>query len=682
MSSGSSNRSGLLGSRLEAARELAFVGREEEVSVFKAALYGGGCSVLYAHGPGGIGKSALLRRLAHEATLAGRPVSTVDGRTLEPSPAAFGAEAGLVLDDADAVLLVDNFERIQGLEGWLRERFLPRVPVGALVVIAGRYPPDMRWQADPGWAQALEVLALRDLPAVDAQALMDSCGVPAELREPLLAFAGGHPLALLLGAAVAVKDGGACRRWVPHQDVVATLLDQLVGELPSAAHQHALEICAHAHMTTEALLRAALPQDAGRLFRWLRRLPFVESSSLGLFPHDVVRELLEADLRWRDPDGYAVMHDRIYAHLAEKVRTASDADVLGAVAALLYLHRDNGALTGFDRCRDEGEFQEEVLRREDVGTLLRVAAAAEGTASARCAAFWAERQPEAFRLYRRTETGELVAFSAWLRLAELDERELAADPVVAAAWAHARATTPLRAGEHLAVSRLWVLPQYRGNSPVLDLIQWRMIGNCLRAERMAWSYIAIRRPNHAWVEHLGRYGMRIISDQPRLGDDSYTLFVHDWRALPAQAWLERMNRLLLDGSADGPSMATAELAVLSQAQFAEAVRKALRQLSRPGALAASPLTRTRLIADRAGQDPGTALGDLLRRAIDDLREDPRSVKFHRALSVTFLHGTPTQELAAEQLGLPFTTYRRHLTAGVERICADLWHRELYGADAS
>jgi hypothetical protein len=213
------------------------------------------------------------------------------------------------------------------------------------------------------------------------------------------------------------------------------------------------------------------------------------------------------------------------------------------------------------------------------------------------------------------------------------------------------------------------------------LIQWRVIGNCLRSERMAWSYIEIRHPNQAWVEHLRRhYGMRDISEQPRLEDDAYTLFVHDWRAVPAQAWLERMNQLLLAGPAGGPSAATAKLAVLSQAEFAEAVRKALRQLSRLDALATSPLTRTRLIAEWAGQNPATALGDLLRQAIDDLREDPRSVKFHRALSVTFLRSTPTQALAAERLGLPFTTYRRHLTAGIERVCADLWHRELYGTN--
>ncbi|MEV4899637.1 ATP-binding protein, partial [Nonomuraea sp. NPDC055795] len=225
MSAGSNE---LLGRRLRAARETAFAGREEELAVFTTALYGGGTSVLYVHGPGGIGKTALLRRFAREAEAAGRPVSMVDGHMP-------------VLREADAVLLVDNVERVQGLEERLRERYLPRMPTGALVVIAGRNPPDLRWRADPGWAGALEVLPLRDLRPGDARALLDSSGVPAEAREPLLAFAGGHPLALLLGAAVAVKDGG---RWTPDQDVVATLLDQLVGEVPSEAHRHALEVCA------------------------------------------------------------------------------------------------------------------------------------------------------------------------------------------------------------------------------------------------------------------------------------------------------------------------------------------------------------------------------------------------------------------------------------------------------
>jgi hypothetical protein len=168
--------------------------------------------------------------------------------------------------------------------------------------------------------------------------------------------------------------------------------------------------------------------------------------------------------------------------------------------------------------------------------------------------------------------------------------------------------------------------------------------------------------------------MEEIAERPVLGDESYGLFAHDWRAVPAQAWLERLNRLPI---ADADTQ-TEKLAVLSRTEFTEAVRQALRALSRADVLAVSPLTRTRLVTERDTRDPATALRDLLRQAIDDLGEDPRATKFQRALSATFLSGAPTQEMAAERLGLPFTTYRRHLTAGIERVCADLWHSELYG----
>ncbi|SPL95541.1 COG2256: ATPase related to the helicase subunit of the Holliday junction resolvase [[Actinomadura] parvosata subsp. kistnae] len=114
----------VLGLRLRAARERSFVGREEELGVFDAALRGS-CSVLYVHGPGGVGKSALLRQFAQRAAAGGRRVTAVDGHTLDPVPASFEAEAAAVLGDDAAVLIIDTFERVRGLEGWLCERFLP-----------------------------------------------------------------------------------------------------------------------------------------------------------------------------------------------------------------------------------------------------------------------------------------------------------------------------------------------------------------------------------------------------------------------------------------------------------------------------------------------------------------------------------------------------------------------------
>ncbi|SPL95540.1 COG2256: ATPase related to the helicase subunit of the Holliday junction resolvase [[Actinomadura] parvosata subsp. kistnae] len=524
------------------------------------------------------------------------------------------------------------------------------------------------------------MLPLRDLGPAEAAALLDARGVSDELRAPLLAFAGGHPLALSLGAAVAIRDGKASARWTPSQDVVATLLDQLVGEVPSPAHRHALEVCAHAYVTSEDLLRAVLPDQAAELFAWLRRLPFVESRPGGLYPHDVVREVLEADLRWRDPQGYADMHERISAYLAGRIREASDPEVLGAVGSLFFLHRAVGSTARFQSWSGDGEVYEDHFHPRDTESLVRLAAEVEGEESAAAVAFWAPRRPEAFRVLRRTASGEIVAFCSWLRLHEYAEEEAAADPIVATAWANARALGPLRPGEHLAVGRTWTRPDYQGASPVSDLIQWRSIGYCLRADRMAWSFMAMRHDD-PMRDYLRYYDIHDVGEHAWLGGTEWALFAHDWRVAPAQAWLDRLNRLLLTGAAEPPAAPARRLAVLTPGEFAQAVRRALKNLTRPGELAASPLTRSRIVAE-TGADPAAALRRLLEQAVAGLAEDPKAAKFHRALAATYLHGAPTQELAAERLGLPFTTYRRHLLAGVERVCEDLWHREIYGAPGS
>jgi hypothetical protein len=42
---------------------------------------------------------------------------------------------------------------------------------------------------------------------------------------------------------------------------------------------------------------------------------------------------------------------------------------------------------------------------------------------------------------------------------------------------------------------------------------------------------------------------------------------------------------------------------------------------------------------------------------------------------TYIQPAPTQEIAAELLDLPFSTYRRHLQAGIARVAALLWSRD-------
>jgi predicted DNA-binding protein (UPF0251 family) len=56
--------------------------------------------------------------------------------------------------------------------------------------------------------------------------------------------------------------------------------------------------------------------------------------------------------------------------------------------------------------------------------------------------------------------------------------------------------------------------------------------------------------------------------------------------------------------------------------------------------------------------------------------DPRDEKYYRAVHRTYLQPAPTQEKAAEQLGVPFSTFRRHLNRGLDRVTEMLWDEEV------
>ncbi|AXI78765.1 ATP-binding protein [Peterkaempfera bronchialis] len=688
---GSENAS--LGSRLVAARDRAFVGRAAELALFRSALSDAAVPVSYLHGPGGIGKSTLLRQFAGEARQAGRTVVEVDGRTVNPTPEDFAQAAADALRDPRAVLLIDTFERCQGLEGWLWERFLPRLPLGAVAVVAGRVAPDPRWVADSGWTGQLQVIALRNLPPGDATAFLRARGVPTRAHNRLLSFTGGNPLALALAAAVAVRGGGEEREWSPDQDVIATLLPQLVGDPPTPLHRKALEVCAHAYVTSEALMRAMVGERAAsELFGWLRTQPFIESTASGLFPHDVVREALDADLRWRDPEGFAAMHKQMHQYLFERVRAAPAARMLQAVGEMLYMYRTDGHMPEFHVWDALGIVQDTPCAPADVTRVAELVEEAEGAESAAIVRFWLDRQPEAFRVYRSTRTGRIEAFTAVLWLSERDGPVGEdVDPVLAAAWAHVRRYGPLRSGERLAVARFTVHPPlYQRPSAPTTLAQWRMMGEIYRAERLSWHFV-VMRDDGFWDAHLMHFDMLPTHIRPEVGDHRYILYGHDWRAEPVIEWLAAKTDSMLAGGgpdSDGAAAASAaaasasaakrtrrgELVVLSRPEFDAAVRDALRTLRHQELLARNPLQRSRVVVES-----GRSLGDVLLGAIDALLDERDGGRRHRAITATYVKPTSTQEAAAARLGLPFSTYRRHLKTAVERVSDLLWHQELSGA---
>jgi hypothetical protein len=120
--------------------------------------------------------------------------------------------------------------------------------------------------------------------------------------------------------------------------------------------------------------------------------------------------------------------------------------------------------------------------------------------------------------------------------------------------------------------------------------------------------------------------------------------------------------------------------VLSRPEFEAAVREALRELALPDGLQHNPLLRARLVMGQPGAETEKAaqpdvLRSLLKEVVNEMAAAPRRLKYHRALYHTYFQPAQTQSQAAELLDLPFSTYRRHLTTGIEQVVEVLWQWE-------
>ncbi|WP_043678488.1 AAA family ATPase [Streptomyces xylophagus] len=675
--------SAVLADRLASARLQYFVGRQEELALFRRALAGepGTPTVIVLHGPGGMGKSALLQRFGAEAREAGRPVVGVSARTVGLSPSAFEAATAEVFTQDNAVLLVDDFERYRDIEEWIRDRFLPRLPSGALVVVAGRLAPDPLWKADLAWSEVLQVVPLRELGPADSAALLGSRGVDPSRHSALLRFAAGHPLALRLAAEAATHGNSSTEEmfWAPLRTVVDRLLTHIVGKPPSSAHRRALEVSGHVVDTTEELLRVVLPdEDATELFAWLRQLSFMKSGPFGVCPYDVVRDALDSDFRWRDPERYKAMHRTVRRHLVERVRDASEKEALRAAREFNHIVSRAQWLREFQGDRDEGAVHEEPMRPEDAPALIELARRVEGEDNARAVAHWLRRQPEAFHVHRRCGTGQLLGFMAWLRVDGLDDETRAADPVTAEAWELVSAMTPPRQGEHLGVARFMVHEEnHHRPSRSWDLVRMRIVFELLRAKHCAWSCFVSAEPKF-WAPLMTYMGMFQPPRQAVHAERGYGLFCHDWRAARVDEWAEGIDARLLSGA---PAVAAGKpksrLTSLSREESDAAVREALRGWLDPGGLADNPLLRSRLVEELSEGDPETALRELVGKAVQRLNAHPRTRHLHDVLTLTY-HSTSTQDAVARKLNLAFSTYRRHLARALDEVRETVWDWEVHG----
>ena len=190
-----------LSERVEQRDRAQFVGRAAELEFFDAVLAGqSDVSVVYLSGPGGIGKSALLREVTRRARELGYSVAWLEGRDLPPFPEVVSAALSDVVDAERPLIVIDTFELVSSLEGYLRDVVVPGLPERALVILSSRVRPSRSW-FDGGWDTVVSARQLDGLTTAEMRQLATNLGVNESSIDELVHRSDGSPLAVAVAAA-------------------------------------------------------------------------------------------------------------------------------------------------------------------------------------------------------------------------------------------------------------------------------------------------------------------------------------------------------------------------------------------------------------------------------------------------------------------------------------------------
>ncbi len=673
-----------LAQHLSQVRHRSIVGRVEERELFRAAIADGAppLSIFWIHGPGGIGKTTLLSAFDADARDRGFVSAMLSSDEMDPAPAAWRATVERAFAGRPTSLtaiFADACEKRPGIDAWVLKELVPSFRADRVVVaLSSRDPPPIALRADPAYSPALRVVSLRNMSPEESASLLAARGVAESSFRAAHDATYGHPLGLaLLGDLL--KEGRPIDELLASPDLIRAILTTFVETVPSPRHREALEIAAHVLTTDEGLLRALFGDEAGPLFAWMRNLSFMRPTAEGIVPHDLARDVLDADLFWRDRARYSEMHSRVRKVIVDRILSAPPSRRMHAFRDLVFMHRRSSLYAKFTTWFNEKTFALTEVSEADRPALVDLARRVDGEACAELVAFWLERQRAAFRVFRNVTNGALEGLTCLLTL---DDALLAAgaerDPAIREVTRFVERAAPRREGEVILLLR-WTLIDGAPHqiTPHTDAIAVMNGAAWLTTPKLAWAFMLTPRPD-IWAPLWTYLDFASCNARFTLDDLTYEVFGHDFRAVTREMWLERMEQRELDAApVVEPAALPPPRLALSMDDFSEAVRAFLRDFTRPSALAKSPLARCRFVERCSAADkPEEAIRDRVLGIARELRDDPRTEKLYRALELTYLKPAPTQEIAADRLGLPFSTYRRHLTNAVRHVTERLWDLEV------
>jgi hypothetical protein len=640
-----------LAERLAWRDEQHFVGREPELEFFDSLLVEEPThQVVLVHGPGGIGKSTLLREVARRAEKRGYRPTLVEGRELAPVPGEIENALGDLTDVELPLIMFDTYERMSAASGYLRHRLLPSLPARSLVILAGRRPPEAEW-FQGGWERLATELELRPLDDDDARKLCAAHGLnDVERCDELIAWAEGSPLAISL----AVASGGDLA--IDDPNVVRAIIRRLAQTELDGGNLDVAAVAALARCVNARMLRDVLPDvDPEEAEAWLRSRSFAEPLRDGVTLHDLVRRAVRSDLRRRDPEHERELRRRIADHLYARASRGEPRLVVD-LAEL----RENPALRWGFGTMDSARYRVDEVREGDaVAAAPQVAARSEGSV------WWTFTEPFFLQAPERvcvvrdvdeTLCGFNISVSPGNAPPVAEQ-----DPLLGRWLAHARRE---HAGEEVMLWRdsIDFTSSDEGDisSPVLALMNTAAV---LRSglTNPRYSYLPIHRENKVAMEYARAVGAEHIAELD-LEVEEHVTECHVIDYGPGGMLARQRATVYAELGIPPPDASDVAEAVPSEITL-EAVRDALRLLDNPLELASSPLAVGDTPDERAAS-VRALLADATANAFGDA---PDERLLQRIMERGYLDPSASHESAALELNVSRATYFRRLRVASQRV---------------
>ncbi|MEA2575168.1 MAG: hypothetical protein QOH93_2466 [Chloroflexia bacterium] len=214
------------------------------------------------------------------------------------------------------VLMIDHYEAIGDFDSWVRDELFANLEEYGIVVIAGWHRLEGKaWREHVNLMRQIE---LTPLSIEEAREYLRKSGLKDEqIIEEVVAYAGGHPLALSMVAELAehvqLKVGDL--EHIPERhNIVRELIDRITKNVAQNLRA-ALESCAILRLVTEGAIAWMLElskEDAQKTFEELSRFGFVKvrGDDLGIALHDAVWSAMNDEQRWRNPERFCALNLR------------------------------------------------------------------------------------------------------------------------------------------------------------------------------------------------------------------------------------------------------------------------------------------------------------------------------------------------------------------------------------